>query len=105
MRRSLSLLSILVLVAGGCRAGRAVHPTIVPSEGSRVDLGERSDVLYVIDGRVITRSDSTGVPLAVRTLDPNRIRSVEVLKGARAKLAYGDAGASGVVIITTTDGR
>ena len=104
MRRSLSLLSILVLAAG-CRAGRPMHPSIVPSEGSRVDLGERTDVLYVIDGRVITPSDSTGVPLAVRTLDPNRIRSVEVLKGARAKLAYGDAGASGVVIITTTSGR
>lgn len=104
MRRSLSLLSFLVLAAG-CRSGRPMHPTVVTSEGSRVDLGERSDVLYVIDGRVITRSDSTGVPAAVRTLDPNRIRSVEVLKGARAKLAYGDAGASGVVVITTTGGR
>ena len=104
MRRSLLLLSFLVLAAG-CRAGRTMHPTVVPSEGSRVDLGERSDVLYVIDGHVITRSDTTGVPLAVRALDPTRIRSVEVLKGAKAKLAYGDAGASGVVIITTTGNR
>ena len=105
MYRSLRLASFSLLVALGCRAERLVHPTVAPSEGSRVELGERSDVLYVIDGRVITRADSTGVPSAVRNLDPGRIRTIEVLKGARAKRAYGEAGASGVVIITTTESR
>lgn len=37
----------------------------------------------------------------MRALDPSRIRTIEVLKGAKAKRAYGDAGSSGVVIITT----
>jgi TonB-dependent SusC/RagA subfamily outer membrane receptor len=104
MHRSLSLI-LLVLVAFGCRARQLTHPTLAVSEGSRVELGGRSDVLYVIDGRVVTRADSSGVPLAVRNLDPGRIRTIEVLKGAKAKRAYGEAGASGVVIITTTDGR
>jgi TonB-dependent SusC/RagA subfamily outer membrane receptor len=45
------------------------------------------------------------VPSAVRDLDPSTIERIEVLKGARAKRAYGDAGASGVVIITTKGNR
>jgi TonB-dependent SusC/RagA subfamily outer membrane receptor len=45
------------------------------------------------------------VPTAVRNLDPATIETIEVLKGATAKRAYGDAGASGVVIIKTKGGR
>lgn len=106
MRRSSLLLLFVVPFVAGCRGGWLTHPTVAPAaEGSRVELGASSDVLYVLDGRVLARTDSTGVPSAVRNLEPARIRSVEVLKGARAKRAYGDAGASGVVVITTTNGR
>jgi len=45
------------------------------------------------------------VPTAVRDLDPTMIEHIEVLKGAPAKRAYGDAGSSGVVIITTKPAR
>jgi TonB-dependent SusC/RagA subfamily outer membrane receptor len=62
-------------------------------------------VLYVLDGRILPRGDSASVPTAVRDLDPAKIDKIEVLKGATAKRAYGDAGSSGVVIITTKGGR
>ena len=71
----------------------------------RVALGFPRDVLYVLDGQVLPRGDSTSVPAAVRELDPAMIEKIEVLKGATAKRAYGDAGASGVVIIKTKSGR
>ena len=107
MHRSLSLaLFVAALGTVSCRAERFTRPSVAPaSEGNRVDLGSDSEVLYVLDGRVLARSDSSGVPAAVRDLDPGRIRSIEVLKGAKAKRAYGEAGASGVVVITTTNNR
>jgi TonB-dependent SusC/RagA subfamily outer membrane receptor len=73
----------------------------VPTTDERVALGFPRDVLYVLDGRVLPRGDSASVPTAVRDLDPSTIDTIQVLKGASAKRAYGDAGASGVVIIKT----
>jgi hypothetical protein len=108
MRRSslFLLLAAFAVSAASCRGRQAMHPSIGPGAvGSRVELGRYSDVLYVLDGRVLARNDSTGVPPAVRNLDRGRIRSIEVLKGEMARRAFGEAGASGVVIITTTDGR
>lgn len=96
----------LLLSAGACRAERLLHPAFTPDAAeSRVKLGSATDVLYVLNGRVLTRDDSTGVPAAVRALDPASISSIEVLKGASAKNAYGARGASGVVVITTKTAR
>src|SRR5690606_29125998 len=53
--------------------------------------------LYVIDG----------VPLTVdnfRSLNPNDIESVSVLKDAGATAIYGNRGANGVIIVTTKKG-
>jgi TonB-dependent SusC/RagA subfamily outer membrane receptor len=99
----LSLAFVVVVVA--CSAQRFSHPAVVPTVDERVALGFPHDVLYVLDGRVLPRGDSASVPTAVRNLDPSRIETIEVLKGAIAKRAYGDAGASGVVIIKTKGGR
>jgi TonB-dependent SusC/RagA subfamily outer membrane receptor len=104
MRRILLTCSILALVA--CRPERLLlRPAVVPSNDERVALTASPDVLYILDGRILPRGDSAGVPAAVRALDPARIRTIEVLKGAKAKQAYGDAGSSGVVIITTKSDR
>ena len=99
MRRVFLVCSIFALAA--CRPERLLHPTVVPSNDERVALTSSVDVLYILDGQMLPRSDSTGVPAAVRSLDPAKIRTIEVLKGAKAKRAYGEAGSSGVVIITT----
>ena len=73
-------------------------------DAQRVAMGSRTDVLYVLDGHVLSRAatDSAGMPTAVRSLDPAHIVSIQVLKGAKARKQYGEAGASGVVVITTS---
>lgn len=98
-------LALLALGLTACSANRFVHPAVVPRSDERVSLGFPSDVLYVLDGRVLPRGDSASVPSAVRNLDPSMIETIQVLKGLSAKQAYGDAGSSGVVIIRTKANR
>ncbi|SEH33876.1 TonB-dependent receptor plug domain-containing protein [Chryseobacterium culicis] len=50
--------------------------------------------LYVIDGKI---SDYE----KVKTLDPNQIKTINVLKGAAASAKYGEKARDGVVVITT----
>jgi TonB-dependent SusC/RagA subfamily outer membrane receptor len=98
-------LALAAVIIAACSTQRFSHPSVVPTSGERVALGFPRDVLYVLDGHVLPRGDSTSVPTAVRDLDPATIERIQVLKGATAKRAYGDAGSSGVVIITTKPGR
>ena len=56
-----------------------------------------SDPLYVIDG-FPTNSDN------FRSLNPNDIESMSVLKDASATSIYGNRGANGVILITTKQG-
>ena len=98
-------LAIVALAIAACSAQRFSHPAVVPTSSERIALGFPRDVLYVLDGRILPRSDSANVPSAVRDLDPNTIERIEVLKGATARRAYGEAGSSGVVVITTKPAR
>src|SRR5438876_5989745 len=74
-----------------------------PGDGINIRIrGERSltasnDPLYVLDG----------IPMAggIGDLNPNDIESIEVLKDASATAIYGARGASGVVLITTKQGK
>ena len=50
--------------------------------------------LYVLDGEIISEEYA-------QSLDPNYIKSKNVLKGAQAEAQYGSEGKNGVVIITT----
>ena len=97
--------ALVIFAFAACSAQRFAHPAVVPTSTERVALGFPRDVLYVLDGRVLPRGDSTSVPSAVRDLDPATIERIEVLKGATARRAYGDAGSSGVVIIITKASR
>jgi outer membrane receptor protein involved in Fe transport len=98
-------LALIGLALTACSANRFMHPSVVPRSDERVSLGFPSDVLYVLDGRILPRGDSASVPSAVRNLDPAMIETIQVLKGLSAKEAYGDAGSSGVVIIKTRVSR
>jgi len=64
--------------------------------GSR-SLTASNDPLYVLDG----------IPMAggIGDLNPNDIESIEILKDASATAIYGARGASGVVLITTKQGK
>ena len=95
----------LALLVSGCRPERLTSSARVPvPDAQRVAMGSRTDVLYVLDGHVLARAatDSAGMPTAIRSLDPSHIVSIQVLKGAKARKQYGEAGASGVVVITTS---
>jgi TonB-dependent SusC/RagA subfamily outer membrane receptor len=98
-------LPLIALALLACSGNRFMHPSVVPRSDERVSLGFPSDVLYVLDGRILPRGDSASVPSAVRNLDPSTIETIQVLKGASARQAYGDAGSSGVVIIRTKANR
>jgi TonB-dependent SusC/RagA subfamily outer membrane receptor len=53
--------------------------------------------LYVIDGEVQIKTDS----LVLKSLDPNSIESVTILKGESATALYGNDAKDGVIIIKT----
>lgn len=57
-----------------------------------------NDPLYVIDG-VPTKSNMA------QNLDPNEIKSIQVLKDASAASIYGARASNGVIIITTKQGK
>ena len=84
-----------------------VEVTRHPGGGMSVRIrGQRSfmggnEPLYVIDG-VPMQTAPGGVLLDV---NPDDIKSIEVLKDAGATAAYGSRGANGVILITTKRGR
>ena len=75
-----------------------------PGSGSAIVIRGKStltgntDPLYVVDG-FITDS-SVG-----RSINPNDIASIDILKDASAAAIYGKRGANGVIIITTKQGK
>jgi len=84
-----------ILVSGGCAAD---HLTAPPQPSARtVRVAGSGSPLYVIDGQVYT-GDAAG-----RSVDPDRIANVEIVKGPRAVELYGERAVDGVVIITTKE--
>lgn len=87
----------------GRAAGVQVQkPNGTPGGGMKIrirggnSITGNSDPLYVIDG--IIGGD-------IRTLNPNDIASMDVLKDASSTAIYGSRGANGVVMITTKSGK
>jgi len=70
-------------------------PTVIIRGFSTIN--GNSDPLYVIDG-FPTNADS------FRSLNPNDVESMEVLKDASATAMYGNRGANGVIVIRTKAG-
>lgn len=90
------------LLAGKVAGLSIVRPGGDPNAGSTIRLrgittiGANSEPLIVIDG-VIGGS--------LNTVDPNDIESIDVLKDGSAAAIYGVRGSSGVIIITTRQGK
>ena len=70
--------------------------TTVPEKitGKSIATNSSDGPLYIVDGKMVSKSDADKI-------NPNDIKSVDVLKGESATAAYGDKGKNGVVKITT----
>jgi len=86
------------ITSGGGRPGQ--NP-VVRVRGRR-SISASNDPLYVIDG--IPQTSSTGDG-AIFDINPQDIKSMEILKDAAATAIYGSRGANGVILITTKRGR
>jgi len=96
-----------VLDAGQLIQGKVAGLTVSsssgdPTSGSQILLrgnttlfGANTDPLVLVDG----------IPSSLKTVAPEDIESIDVLKDASATAIYGSNGANGVVIITTKRGR
>ncbi len=79
------------------------------SIGSNIDADlAYSNPLYVIDGVQTSLEDLAGYNVSnvdfLASLNPNDIKSIDVLKDASAAAIYGSRGANGVIIIETKGG-
>lgn len=83
-----------ILAAGG-RPGQ--NPQI--NIRGRRSITASNDPLYVIDGIPQTSSTSS-----IFDINPQDIKSIEILKDAAATAIYGSRGANGVILITTKRG-
>jgi iron complex outermembrane receptor protein len=73
----------------------------------RVDLrgfGEtaQSNTLVLVDGRRINQADLSGTDWALIPLD--RVKRIEIIRGGRGSVLYGDNAAAGVINIITKEG-
>jgi len=76
-------------------AALAADTTVPEKVTSKSIAGNLPDgPLYIVDGKMVSKSDADKI-------NPNDIKSVNVLKGESATAAYGDKGKNGVIEITT----
>jgi len=109
------LKSIQGKVAGVQISGSTGTPgsaTRITIRGNSSFLGENQP-LFVVDGipysneQYNTSSQMTSggsYASGIATLDPNNVKSMEILKGAAAAALYGSRAANGVVLVTTKSG-
>ncbi len=101
-----STLMVLVLASSvACSADRAISPQPRPERTYRWGCdhdghcGMRLMPLLIIDGKLCSWD------MADRTFSTDDIWSVEILKGAKAVMQYGEDARGGVVVIATKAAR
>ena len=72
---------------------QAAAATVNTAPAAAAEAQQSSPPIYYVDGQVYTGD--------INTLKPNDILSMHVLKGDRARQAFGEAAAAGIIIITT----
>lgn len=92
-------------MAGKAAGVQIVENSAIPGGGSQIKirgtgtLTAGTSPLIVVDGFPL--SEGTGL----NSIDPNVIKSIEVLKDAASTAIYGSRGANGVIMIETRQGR
>ncbi len=111
----------LAAMQGHLSGVNIVQSTGVPGGGFNIEIRGKnfingvSDPLFIIDGvpyssQSLGSNDVSGQIFSgnispLNAINPNDIKSIEVLKDADATAIYGSRGANGVVLITTKKGK
>lgn len=91
-------------VSVSTNSGRPGGHAIVRIRGNS-SISVTNDPLYVVDGVILNVSTLSNGTSPIDYLNPNDIKSVEVLKDASATAIYGARGSNGVILITTKRGQ
>jgi iron complex outermembrane receptor protein len=93
-------------VPGGATGGLVIRGNTSLSSSDGID--GLSSPLYIVDGIPMSLQDLAGFGATLNdflsTMNPNDIKSIDILKDAAATAIYGSRGANGVIIITTKRG-
>ncbi len=101
--RMLPVGSVDQALQGRASGVNITHNTGMPGEGVNVrirgvgSINSSNDPLYIVDG--VPTTD------ALRTLSPNDIESISILKDAASAAIYGARANNGVILITTRKGK
>tara|TARA_R110002033_G_scaffold83103_7_gene134057 strand:+ start:10349 stop:13660 length:3312 start_codon:yes stop_codon:yes gene_type:complete len=111
----------LAAMQGHLAGVNIVQNTGVPGGGYNIEIRGKnfingsSDPLFIVDGvpyssQSLGSNDVSGQIISgnispLNAINPNDIKSIEVLKDADATAIYGSRGANGVVLITTKKGK
>ncbi|HEX6037519.1 vWA domain-containing protein [Longimicrobium sp.] len=82
----------------GVTVAQGTAPSVLLRGTTTVHAPGGPEPLYVVDGAIVSAD-------ALRQLDPARIASIEVVKGAAAASLYGSRAANGVIQVTTVNGE
>ena len=94
----------------GRAAGVNVTTGGAPGSGSAIrirgggSLDSNQEPLIVVDGLPLSNSTTGGSRSILSTINPNDIKSFNILKDAAATAIYGNRASGGVIIIETKDG-
>ncbi len=93
-RRSALLALVLILVACSSDRLTGVAAENAARQYQAQQLAANEEPVFIVDGKEVAAA-------AARALAPSTIESIEVVKGAAARTAYGERAARGVILITT----
>ena len=74
------------------KSGSAISFSARPVQGYEINTSGKTEPLFVLNGKIITSEE-------MKSIDPNSIERINVLKDKKAIEAYGPKGANGVVEI------
>lgn len=105
-----SVTSVEQMIQGNMTGVSVVSNSGLPGSGVSIRVRgigtlNSTEPLYVIDGLPFRNSTSEGAGNPMALINPEDIKSIEVLKDASATAIYGSSGANGVVLITTKKGK
>jgi TonB-dependent SusC/RagA subfamily outer membrane receptor len=93
-------------VQGSVSGVNITQTSSIPGEAPEVlvrgggSISAKTDPYIIVDGIPITKMGGT-----MNDINPNDIKSIEILKDASAVAIYGMNGANGVILITTKQGK